>query len=158
MRRFLMGLLLLFMPALVLAQTTTSTVAPPIDPSDTLGLVQALTAAFAGGDWMLGAGLLVTLLVGLFKLFGLNKLIPKKHTKWVAGVVAMLLSVAGGLMAHATWWAIITTGVGVGVIAVGGWETILEPIRNWLKKKLGEGDEKPPEPKPEPEPSAEDET
>lgn len=139
MRRTITLALALAFPAAALAQvaTTSTSTVPSIDMTDTVGLVRAISEAFVTGDRMLAAGLGITLLVGLFKMLGLNKLIPKQHTKWVAGAIAMALSIAGGLMTHASVWEIVTTGVGVGVIAVGGWEAFLQPVRDWLKSKLG---------------------
>lgn len=143
MKKLWMIVALLFVPAVVLAQTATSTVAPPTLPEDPGTIIAMLTKAFGDKDWMMVAGLLLTAVIGLARLFGLQKLVPKKHTHWLAGGLALATSVALGLMAHASWWTIITTGVSVGVVAVGGWQLIFEPIRNFLKKKLG-GDEAPP--------------
>ena len=138
MKKILMlAVALLFVPSMVLAQavtaTTTSTTALG-DPGVIIGL---MAKAFQSGDWMLAVGLLLTLVVAGFKLLGINKLVPKQHTKWLAGGLSLVTSVAVGLMAHATWWAIISTGLGAGVIAVGGWEVLLEPVVKFIKKKIG---------------------
>lgn len=139
MKKLLTVLLCMLVPALALAQTvtTSTTAAVSPNPEDTFSLIALMATAFKNGDWMLGAGLLLTACIGLARLFGLTKLVPKQHTKWLAGGIAMLTSVSVGLMAHASWWQIISTGIGTGVIAVGGWEVIFEPVRNFLRKKLG---------------------
>ncbi len=138
MRKLSFVFVLLFMPALLWAQTsTTSTVVDPslVGATEISGVIALMAKAFSDGNWRLAAGFLLTLAVAGFKLLGLNKLIAKKNNKWVAGVLALATSVAVGLMSGVGWLAIASTGLGVGVTAVGGWDLILEPVMKWLKKK-----------------------
>lgn len=129
-------LFLLMIPALALAQTATSTVVDPTMVVEELsGVVALMTKAFSDGNWRLGFGLLLTLSIALFKLLGLNKLISKKNNKWVAGGLALVGSLAVGLMSGIGWVAIVSTAVSVGATAVGGWEIVLEPLMKWLKGK-----------------------
>jgi len=139
--------LVLVLPAIVLAQTSTTSTAAidpnTLTPESLPGVFEWMARAFKSGDWMTGSGLLLTLAIGAFRALGLNKLIPKKYNKWVAGGIAMLTSVAVGLVAHASWWTIVSTGIGTGLAAVGGWEVIVEPVVKWIKKKLGSSEEAP---------------
>lgn len=136
-KKILFVLLLLLVPALVLAQTATSTTVDPdtLKPEELTGVLALMAKAFSDGNWRLASGLLLTVAVAGFKFLGINKLIPKKHNKWVAGALALATSVAVGLMSGMGWFAIVSTGVTVGVVAVGGWEAILEPLMKWLKGK-----------------------
>jgi hypothetical protein len=140
----LLGVLLL--PMLVLAQvatTSTSTVPPDLKTADdVLSLFKLMTGAFQGGAYAVGASSALTLLVAgarYFKALDLIK-IPDTWDKWVALGLAMATSVAAGLWAGHDWWAIVSTGVQVGVYSIGGWEMVLKPLRNKLlkKKKVGE--------------------
>jgi hypothetical protein len=143
MKKMMILVALLLLPAVALAQVATSTAGAGLteDPGELLSL---LSRAFADKDWMMVAGGLLMLVIAVGNLLGLRKLVPKKYTHWLAGGIAMASSVAVGLMAHASWWAIVSTGVGVGITAIGGWQLVLEPIVKWLRRKLG-GDQ-PPEP------------
>lgn len=124
-------------PAIVLAQTVTSTVVDPnaLKPEELTGVLALMAQAFSDGNWRLAFGLLLTVAVAGFKFLGINKLISKKHNKWVAGGLALATSIAVGLMSGIGWFPIVSTGVTVGVVAVGGWEIILEPFMKWLKGK-----------------------
>ena len=131
---FILGLLLI--PTIAFAQLAkTSTAVAALTPEDLPGLISLMANAFSSGNAMIGSGLLLTLAVAAFKMFGLNKLFHKKYNKWVAGGLAMVTSIAVGLMAQASLWVILSTGVGIGVTAIGGWELLLEPAIKLLKRK-----------------------
>lgn len=140
MNKLMLGLgLLIYFTSIALAQTATSTVGldpTSLTPGDLTGVIALMANAFSSGNYMVGSGLLLTVAIAVFKMLGMNKLFHKKHNKWVAGALAMATSVAVGLMAQASWWVIFSTGVGVGVTAIGGWELVLEPIMKWLKRKF----------------------
>ncbi len=138
MRRFCFVFVLLLMPALLWAQTsTTSTVVDPslVGPSEVSGVIALMAKAFSDGNWRTAFGLLLTVAVAGFKSLGINKIFAKKHNKWVAGGLALATSVAVGLMSSMGWLAIVTTGATVAVTSVGGWELILEPLMKGLKEK-----------------------
>lgn len=137
MKRTLWILLLLLVPVIALAQTSTVTSTATLPLEDPGSLLPLIRDAFGDKNWTLAAGLVLSALLGLFKLLGLGKLVSKKNTKWLAGVLALVGAVSLGLIVSASWWAIVTTGVGAGVAAVGGWELIFQPIRDFVKKKLG---------------------
>lgn len=115
----------------------TSTVAAIYDPNTTQdigGLLALAERAFQSGNWGLVFGLALTILVVAIRLTGLTKMIPKEYDKYVATGLAVLTSVAIGLQAGVVWWKIITSGVAIGFIAIGGWETIGVWIRDHITK------------------------
>lgn len=158
MRRLLtyvlaVGSVLLF-PFLLLAQstsTTSSVGAAIVDPFtiDTPGeafwLIEMMFNAFKSGEWALGAAFVLTLLIAAFRFLDLGKKVPKAWVPWVTGAVAMATSSALGLYAGLGWWAILTTGLTVGLVAVGGWETIGKLLKKLTSKKKAEEEKKPPE-------------
>lgn len=155
-------LLLMLMPTLALAAdggiTDTGTVAPVIDPNApvdvgfVVDLIAALTKAFADHSWTLVAGLFLTIIVAGLRFFEFVKKIPNAWVPWAVMGISILASVAVGLQQGLPWGSIVTGGITVGVVAIGGWETLGKMLVNFLKKLFAK---KEPEPTPEPEPQPE---
>lgn len=115
-------------------------------------LLGPMADAFKGGQWGLAAGLLLTVLVALARWLRLTKLIPKKWDKWLAVGVAMVGSIATGLVAGQNWLAILSGGIAVGLTAIGGYETLGRMIRSWVADE--DAQQPPPPPEPETDPGA----
>lgn len=116
-----------------IASTITSTKAAASD----LDALRLMALAFKQGDWALGSGLLLTFVVASLRVVGLLHLIPKKYDKYVAAGIAVLTSIALGLQTGEDWWKIVTTGATIGLIAIGGWETVGNWIRAAIAKAKG---------------------
>jgi hypothetical protein len=149
MRRLIMLLIavgLLALPAVAAAQeaaataaATTSTIVHPGDVNtfaEGLGVFKMMIKAFGDKNWALGAALILTLLVTICRFFSVVRKIPKQWVPWIAAALAMATSVAVGLQAGLGAWAITTTGITVGLTAVGGWETLGKLLRGVLRKLL----------------------
>lgn len=167
MLRYLAVLIAFLSPRLALAvdagipDAGTSTVAPVVDPNAVVDigfvirLIEALTSAFGDHAWTLVVGLFLTMIVAGLRFFELVKKVPKVWVPWVTVGLAVLGSVAVGMQQGLPWGTVLTGGITVGVVAIGGWETIGKMLVNYLKKLFAK---KPPESKPEAEkPEAEDE-
>lgn len=121
--RLAVVLALLALPVIAFAQAAASL---PVDPASLLGWFAETHAA---GHWSLLIGGAITLLLRFAPLLRplLDKL-PAEATKWVAMGLAMLGSIATGLMAGVPWYKVLVDGAQVGVAAIGGWELILKPL------------------------------
>lgn len=138
MFRFFLIWLFLIAPATALAQT--STVSVPIDPNlITVGelpaLIQLMVKTFQGGGYAIASGLLLALLVACARFFKLLDWIPDAYDKWVAMTIAVLTSVAVGLMSGQDLLTMILAAVNVGAIAIGGWEVILKQLRDRILQR-----------------------
>ena len=112
-------------------QTATSSVASQDIPA----VIETMAQAFQGGAYGLGAGLLLSLLVAAADMLNLLKRVPKSAKKWVAMGVAMVTSIAVGLVSGLAWLDIVITAVSTGLTAIGGWEAILEPTRDAMRNR-----------------------
>lgn len=123
LKRLTVAVALLLFPALVFAQEAASL---PVDPASLLGWFAETHKA---GHWSLLIGGALTLVLRFAPVLKplLDKL-PAESTKWVAMGVAMLGSIATGLMAGVAWYKVLVDGATVGVAAIGGWELILKPL------------------------------
>jgi hypothetical protein len=151
-----MSMVGLLFPLLVWAQTTSTTssvgkaIGDPSNldtPSEAFWVVEMMIKAFKSGHWALFAALILTALVACLRFFEVGKKIPKEYVPWFTGGMASATSVALGLYIGLDWWAIATTGLSVGLMAIGGWETIGKLLKKLLNKIKGGDDKKedPPE-------------
>jgi len=154
MLRFITLLIVFLTPTLAFALdggTDTGTVAPVVDPNAPVDigfvvtLIGALTKAFADHAWTLIVGLFLTLIVAGLRFFDLVKKVPDVWVPWVTVGLAVLGSIAVGLQQGLPWGTVVTGGITVGVVAIGGWETIGKMLVNFLKKLFAK---KEPEPTP----------
>jgi uncharacterized integral membrane protein len=145
MRRILVSLfalLLVSCPVLVLAQEAVAPVVATADEGDVEQIVEDVTLLvdlFKDGQWSLAIGLLLTLLVMVFRKF-IVKYIPSKYLPWVAVALGVLGSVGVGLSAGVIWWKAILQGFIAGATASGLWELLFKH----LKKKATEEPVAPP--------------
>lgn len=106
---------------------------PATLPNDVGGIVAWFKQTHEAGEWSLVIGGAVTLLVRLLTLLKpLADKLPPEATKWLAMGLAMLGSIATGLMAKIAWYKVILDGLQVGAAALGGWEFILKPLLDKL--------------------------
>ncbi len=116
---------LLLLPVVAFAQASQ----PSSLPSDAAGIVAFFRDTHANGSWSLAIGGAITLLVRLLTLLRpLADKLPAEAVEWVAMALAMLGSIATGLMSGIVWYKVLADGVQVGVAAIGGWELILKPL------------------------------
>jgi hypothetical protein len=140
------------LPMLVWAQTTSTTssvgkvVVDPnaIDtPSEAFWLIKMMVKAFQDKNWALGAAFVLTAVVAGLRYFEVGKKIPKEWMPWFVGGTAMATSVAVGLYAGLGWLVIVTTGLSVGLMAMGGWSTVGKLITKLINKIRGKKEEPP---------------
>jgi len=137
----LIVLLIASSPTLALAQvgtTTTSTSGIPLD---------GLLAAVSAGDWPLAAGFAIMIAVWVLRKLGvLDKI--KLGSKWGIRastlVLAVLYSVAVGLIGGMSWFEIVEGAMQATVAAVGGWEFIGKLVRDVTGGSNATGDAPPP--------------
>lgn len=122
--RKLFALLLVFVPVAAFAQEQAASL-----PEDFSGIVGFFRQTHEAGEWSLVIGGVITLLVRLLTLIKpLAAKLPPEQTKWIAMGLAMLGSIATGLMAKVAWYKVLADGVQVGAAALGGWEFVLKPL------------------------------
>lgn len=123
MRKLLVLVLFLLVPAVALAQEAASL------PSDVSGIVAFFQKTHDEKAWSLFIGGMITLLVRLLTLLKpLAEKLPPEATKWLAAGLAMLGSVSTGLMAGVAWYKVLVDGFLVLGAALGGWEFVLKPL------------------------------
>lgn len=111
-------------PGIALAQAAAASL-----PTDVPGVIQWFHDTHANGSWSLIIGGVITLILRFAPVVKplLDKL-PAETTKWVAAGLAMLGSIATGLMTGIPWYKVLFDGLQVAMAAVGGWELILKPM------------------------------
>lgn len=126
--------------------TATSTVAAAIDPN-TLSVgelpvvVELMAKAFQSGSWTLASGLLLTVVVSVLRFFKVTQKISKDWGPLAVGGLSMLASIGVGLQTGEDWWQILSTGLAVALVAVGGRQALEKSVRTllvkwgWLKEK-----------------------
>jgi hypothetical protein len=83
---------------------------------------------------MLLAGLLLTVVVVGLRMLKVMDAVPPKLVPWLTVGLSVLTSVATGLKTGASAGVIVSTGVLVGVAAVGGWETAGKLVRDVIRR------------------------
>lgn len=122
----------------LIATTTTATVSP----DDPMTLVGPLVHAFGDKDWLMVAGLVLMAAIFVLKKTGVLEKI-KLGSKWGIRlstlILAVLGSVAAGLVAHQDWWTTVKTALGIATTAVGGWEFLGKLMRDTVGKSSKSG-------------------
>lgn len=144
MKKILFVLLLLILPCVALADagtSSTATVAVPVvspdAPSALFDAVSTLGKAFSDKNWTLLVAALLTLFIIGARWFELAKKVPAEYVPWVTLLLATGTSVALGLQTKQSLGTILTTGVLVGIAAIGGWESFGKLIRGIIRKLRG---------------------
>jgi len=86
-------------------------------------VVDTASRAYSSKDWALGAAAALMLAVLLVRQFKLTDKVPSAVVPWATAGLAMATSVSLGIQNGQSWVSIITTGLTVGLSAVGLWET-----------------------------------
>ena len=102
--------------------------ATPVDLDEIVEEVTLLIQLFKNGQWALAVGLLLSLLIMVFRKF-FEKYVPKKALPWVAVVLGIVGSVAVGLSAGVVWWQALLQGFAAGAAATGLWELVLKQMK-----------------------------
>lgn len=123
----LLALLLVLFPLAALAQVVA--LDPVTVPGDAAGVIALLKATHDSKEWGLLIGIVITVLVRVLTLLKpLAAKLPPEQTKWLAMGLAMLGSIATGLLAHVPWYKVLIDGLQSGTAALGGWEFLLKPL------------------------------
>lgn len=89
--------------------------------------------AFKSQAWVVFSGLLLTLAVIGLRFFDVVKKLPDKLVPWATLGLSMLTSLAVGLQTGQRWDAILVSGLTVGLVAIGGWESFAKAVRGLVK-------------------------
>lgn len=136
MKTILAIIALLGIPLIAFAQASSI----PVFPSDATGVIAWFQATHAAGNWSLLIGGVITLFVRMLTLLKpLADKLPAESAKYIAMALAVLGSVATGLLAGTAWYKVLLDGIEVGMTAIGGWELVLKPVLD----KLGIGSNTP---------------
>lgn len=125
------------MDELITATTTATSAAVSGGLGDLFGVLSLAAAAFKSKSWALLAGLLLTAVVIGLRFFNVVKKVPDYLVPWATIGLSMLTSVAIGLQTNQRWDVILTTGLGIGLMAIGGWESLAKAIRGLVAKVKG---------------------
>jgi hypothetical protein len=99
--------------------------APEVDLDDT---VDQIVDAASSKDWILLAGLALTLLVHLANKIGLKNKVGATAVPWVTAGTGVLAAIGTGLVSGVPVATVIMDGLLVGVTAIGGWEMLFKHI------------------------------
>ena len=120
---------------MILVATSTVAVNPDaVSPDQIPAIIEMMAQAFSGGSWTLASGLLLTLVVVGLRLFSVTKRVSKEWMPWMVSGISLLTAVAVGLQTGQSWWQIVTTGLTVALVAVGGWETLAKAAKRLMTK------------------------
>lgn len=139
MRRLLIVLCLIALPCLAIAAGTSSTstsaiTSDSVTSDNVVDIVSTMALAFSKRSWALGAGLLLTLIAAWLRAFNFAQKIPVEWMPWAVLGMAMLASIGVGLQSGKRFSTILIGGLSVGVMAIGGWETIGKMVRALIEK------------------------
>lgn len=146
MKKLAFTVLLLLLPMTAFADagvptSSTATVALPVvspdSPSALSDALSTLAQAFKDHNWTLLAAALLTLFIIAARWFELAKKIPAEYVPWVTLALATATSIALGLQTSQPLTTTFSTGVLVGIAAVGGWESFGKLIRGLIRKLRG---------------------
>lgn len=113
-----------------IATTTSATTAAM---AEVLQLLEPIAKAGNDNDWALTVAGILTLLVFIVRKTRLMKNVPPEWVPYVTLGTAMALSMSASLAAGASLLSAVTTGLVIGLSAIGGWETIGKLIRRLSK-------------------------
>lgn len=113
-----------------IATTTSATTAAM---AEVLQLLEPIAKAGNDNDWALTVAGILTLLVFVVRKTRLMKNVPPEWVPYVTLGTAMALSMSASLAAGASLLSAVTTGLVIGLSAIGGWETIGKLIRRLSK-------------------------
>jgi hypothetical protein len=117
--------------------------------------INAIIDAAQHGQWLLFAGLLLTVLAQIARaVVPKLKKIPKRVLPWIIAVVGVLAAGGGVLAGGGGWQAALIAGVTVGIGSLGIYD--LAKGASELRFTKGKTEPAPAAPVPEPEPPAEE--
>lgn len=95
-----------------------------MDPTfDPLSILTIAANAFHSHAWAMLSGAILTILVIIMRQFDLVSKLPDKLVPWATVVLAIIGSVGLGLQQGQSLSDVIVTGLSIGWMAVGVWET-----------------------------------
>lgn len=129
----------IFIPMVAIAQTVSAEVTDQMIPE----LAQGLAKAVLEKNYLVLAGIALTLVVWVFKKFLLPRLTSEDKYKQYIPLLTICLSLIAGV---GTWLlnpslglaSILATAFGSTAIASGTWEIVLKPFVNMIKHKKEE--------------------
>lgn len=89
-----------------------------------IALGQGVVEAFRSRDWGLLASSVLMLVVVLARQFRLIQRLPAEWVPWATGGLAIATAVALGIEQGQHWTTILSTGLVIGLTAIGMWETV----------------------------------
>jgi len=107
-----------------------------LDPALLPTILSTLSNAFRDGDWRMVSGLALTLVMVFARQ--LAPKLPAEYVPWATIGMSMLTSIGLGLQRGESWSTMLVTGFSVGVVAVGGWETLGKLVRGAWRKLRGQ--------------------
>ena len=120
---------------MIFVATSTVVVNPStVSPDQIPAIIEMMAQAFSGGSWTLASGLFLTLVVVGLRLFSVTKRVSKEWVPWAVSGISLLTYTAVGLQTGQSWWQILTTGLTVALVAVGGWETLAKSAKRLMTK------------------------
>ena len=114
--------------------TSTTAVATAVTSDEAFSLLGMMAKAFHSHSWMLLSSGALMLLVVCARRFNLMKKVPPAYVPWVTLGMASAVSIAVGLKAGMPLGSVLTTGLLVGMAAIGGWESFAKLARGLLSK------------------------
>ena len=97
----------------------------PEDIKEIAEQVSILVQLFKEGKWGMAIGLLLSLLLMIFRKF-FKKMVPEKALPWVAVGVGIIGCIATNLISGVVWWTAILQGITAGAAATGMWQLIFK--------------------------------
>jgi hypothetical protein len=118
MKNWFLGLMVLALPSLALAQDAGI-------PDDLGGLVTGTAEAVKGGHWSMVVALAIMILVFFATKVPLVKSrLPSAARPWVAAVAGVLAVVAATVYTSGDWMSAVLQGLVTGAAASGFWELV----------------------------------
>jgi hypothetical protein len=119
--------------------TATSTAAAAVNPN-TLGIselpmaIELMSKAFESGSWTLASGLLLTIIAAVLRFFKVTQKVSKDWGPLAVAGLSLLASIGVGLQTGQDWLQIVSTGLAVALVAVGGREALEKSARKLMIK------------------------
>lgn len=126
---------------IIASKDATEKVSAQPEMSDLPELAQMLTKAVLDKNYMVIAGVLLMLVVLIFRKFLLPKISEDQKLKVYIPIITLCLSLMAGV---GTWFLnqklnlieVMVTSLGIGLSAVGSFEMMMKPILGLFKNKL----------------------